>query len=82
MERVRSQGDTRPMAGNPEAMNQLRSILESRSALYNQAVAQLDTSGRPLQTSANELVSLIRAQGFLDGGADAPCDASRTAQET
>lgn len=66
MSRVRNQGDTRPMAGNPEAMEQLRSILKSREALYEQAEAQLDTTGKPLQTSAEELVELIRARGFLD----------------
>ncbi len=66
MSRVRRQGDTRPMAGNPEAMEQLRSILKSREALYERAVAQLDTSGKPLQTSAEELVKLIREEGFLE----------------
>lgn len=66
MSRVRNQGDTRPMAGNPEAMDQLRSILKSREALYEQAEAQLDTTGKPLHASAEELVELIRARGFLD----------------
>ena len=66
MSRVRNQGDTRPMAGNPEAMEQLRSILKSREALYEQAEAQLDTTGKALHASAEELVDLIRARGFLD----------------
>lgn len=66
MSRVRNQGDTRPMAGNPEAMEQLRSILKSRESLYERADAQLDTAGKPLQTSVDELVSLIRAEGYLD----------------
>lgn len=66
MARVRSQGDTRPMEGNPEAMEQLRSILRSRETLYEKAVARLDTSGKPLQTSADELVDLIRERGFFD----------------
>lgn len=65
MTRVRAQGDERPMAGNPEAMEQLRSILTSREALYARAEAQLDTSGKPVETSAGELVDLIRARGFL-----------------
>lgn len=67
MARVRSQGDTRPMAGNPEAMDQLRQILQSREALYAGAAAQLDTSGKPLQATAEDLVALIRARGFLGG---------------
>lgn len=66
MSRVRNQGDTRPMAGNPEAMEQLRSILKSREALYEQAEAQLDTTGKPLHASAEELVELIRTRGFLE----------------
>jgi len=65
MARVRSQGDTRPMAGNPEAMAQLRSILTSREALYDRALEQLDTSGKPLQQSAEELITLIRNRGYL-----------------
>ena len=31
MERVRAQGDLRPMAGNPAAMDQLRQLLERRA---------------------------------------------------
>ena len=66
MSRVRSQGDTRPMAGYPEAMNQLRTILASREPLYERALAHLDTSGRPLEASVEDLASLIRDRGFLE----------------
>ena len=66
MNRVRAQGDTRPMAGNPEAMEQLKSILRAREALYGRAVETLDTSGRPLEESRDDLLALIRARGFLD----------------
>lgn len=72
MRRVLRQGDTRPMAGNPEAMAQLRTILESRRPLYERAEATLDTSGKPLETSARELVSLIRAMGITNEAATAP----------
>lgn len=65
MGRVRGQGDTRPMAGNPEAMEQLRSILRSREALYERAVAQLDTTGKTVETSLRELLALIEERGFL-----------------
>ena len=47
MGRVLAQGDTRPMAGhtgNAEAMNDLRRILESRTAFYSKADAVFDTS--------------------------------------
>ncbi|TMV06965.1 helix-turn-helix domain-containing protein [Ruegeria sediminis] len=66
MDRVRAQGDERPMAGNPEAMEQLRSILTSREALYGKAQAQLDTSGQTVETSLAQLKSLIEERGFLN----------------
>lgn len=66
MSRVRAQGDERPMAGNPEAMEQLKSILTSRQELYGQAEAQLDTSGQDLDASLTALETLIRDHGFLD----------------
>jgi len=66
MSRVRAQGDERPMAGNPEAMEQLRLILTSREALYSKALAQLDTSGQGVQDSLDRLVALIRDRGLLE----------------
>ena len=66
MARVRAQGDTRPMAGNPEAMEQLRHILTSREALYERAVAKLDTAGRSLDESLQDLLTLISERRFLD----------------
>ena len=65
MARVRAQGDERPMAGNPAAMAQLKSILTGREALYRCAASELDTSGKPVETSLTELIDLIRAQGYL-----------------
>lgn len=65
MARVRAQGDLRPMAGNPEAMDQLRFILTSREALYDQAEAKLDTSGNTAAQSCDALIALIREKGFL-----------------
>lgn len=65
MDRVRAQGDMRPMSGNPEAMTQLRSILTAREALYERAEAVLDTSGKTLETSVAELKTLIQSRGWL-----------------
>ncbi|MCA0870696.1 helix-turn-helix transcriptional regulator [Seohaeicola saemankumensis] len=65
MTRVRAQGDERPMAGNPEAMEQLKSILTSREALYAKALAQLDTTGMTAETSLEKLATLIRDHKFL-----------------
>lgn len=66
MDRVRAQGDERPMAGNPEAMAQLKSILVNREALYDRAHAQLDTSGQNPQQSLTNLEALVDARHFLD----------------
>ena len=65
MARVRAQGDERPMAGNPQAMAQLKSILTDREALYAQADATLDTSGQLLDSSLDKVIAIIEQQGFL-----------------
>lgn len=67
MERVRAQGDERPMAGNPEAMEQLKSILTSREALYGKALAQFDTSGLSEDEALDRLRELVVERGFLNG---------------
>ena len=58
MGRVLAQGDLRPMAEGPQAMDDLKAILESRTALYAKADAQVDTSGRP---EADALAGLLAA---------------------
>ena len=55
MRRVREQGDLRPMSHNPDAMNDLVAILNARAADYAQAHAQLDTSGKSIEQSLNQL---------------------------
>ncbi|MDU8927383.1 helix-turn-helix transcriptional regulator [Alisedimentitalea sp. MJ-SS2] len=65
MRRVQAQGDLRPMAGNPQAMQQLRAILKSREALYSRAHAVLDTSGQGVAQSAENLTRVIRDKGFV-----------------
>jgi len=47
MSRVLAQGDRRPMAGNREAMGDLKRILESRAQFYSKADQTLDTSAMP-----------------------------------
>jgi XRE family aerobic/anaerobic benzoate catabolism transcriptional regulator len=61
MARVRAQGDERPMAGNPQAMEELRRILEARDRLYAQADAQLSTSGKTAEESTASLAVVIEA---------------------
>jgi len=65
MTRVRAQGDTRPMAGNPEAMEQLKRILSAREGEYARASAQLDTSDQRPGVSTDQLITLIRENGFI-----------------
>ena len=48
MKRVIAQGDLRPMAGNAEAMADLKRILAGREALYAKADLTFDTSGQSL----------------------------------
>ena len=45
LERVRAQGDLRPMRGRPNALAELEAILDERSGLYAQADLHLDTDG-------------------------------------
>ncbi len=65
MERVRAQGDMRPMADNPQAMVQLRQILKNREAQYKQADFQLDTTAKSLDQSHVELSELIKAEALI-----------------
>lgn len=59
MDRVRRQGDERPMAGNPEAMEELKSILTSRESLYSAADAMVDTSQQTVAQSLRDLLDVI-----------------------
>ncbi len=61
MSRVIAQGDYRPMAGNAEAMADLRSILAERDPLYAKADAVVDTTGQSEEESLSEL---LRAAGI------------------
>ena len=61
MARVVAQGDTRPMSGNVEAMDDLRRILAGRAVLYAQADTVLDTAGHRVERSLKELKKAIRS---------------------
>jgi XRE family aerobic/anaerobic benzoate catabolism transcriptional regulator len=65
MDRVRRQGDTRPMAGNPAAMDELRTILTSRESLYAQSEAEVDTSDKTEEESLGALLDVIKQEAFL-----------------
>lgn len=60
MARVLAQGDTRPMMGNREAMDDLKSILESRAAFYSKADLSFDTSDMTQETAYVALLEQLR----------------------
>lgn len=59
MARVMAQGDLRPMAGNDEAMEDLKRILEAREPLYAKADTVIDTSGETVDESFMKLRQLV-----------------------
>jgi len=67
MSRVLAQGDTRPMSGNTEAMNDLRRILESRGAFYSKADEVFDTSGKTIDEVFAGLQERLRPTVNLAG---------------
>lgn len=58
MRRLIAQGDRRPMTGNPDAMEDLRRILEERVQLYTKADAVLQTTGQTVEESLEHLMRL------------------------
>jgi XRE family aerobic/anaerobic benzoate catabolism transcriptional regulator len=59
MSRVLAQGDYRPMAGNTEAMDDLRRILAGRSPFYAKADTVVSTAGKTLDESFAALRAAI-----------------------
>lgn len=59
MSRVLAQGDLRPMADGPQAMDDLKAILDSRTPLYAKANAEVMTSGRSETEAAAALLAVI-----------------------
>jgi len=60
MGRVAAQGDLRPMAASREAMEDLKRILEGRSAFYSKADVAINTSGRSEDRAFEALRSAVR----------------------
>ncbi len=67
MQRVIDQGDYRPMAGNPDAMQELEAILTRRESRYARAHRTVDTTARSEDESTADLVDAIRK---LSGSSD------------
>jgi XRE family transcriptional regulator, aerobic/anaerobic benzoate catabolism transcriptional regulator len=68
MNRVIAQGDTRPMAGIRQAMDDLRFILAERSPFYAQADATCDTTGNSVLESYHQLQGLTQPWANSDFG--------------
>lgn len=60
MQRVRAQGDMRPMAGSSEAMEDLKAILRTREPFYAKAQYKLDTSEQSLSDTYVLLRDTVR----------------------
>lgn len=60
MARVAAQGDLRPMAASPEAMEDLKRILEGRSAFYSKADISINTSAQDADASFKRLKTEVR----------------------
>jgi len=59
LERVTAQGDLRPMAGRPEALQELTSILEERQPLYAMAHLQLDTDQLGVEGAVDAVARIL-----------------------
>ncbi|MEQ8702192.1 MAG: shikimate kinase, partial [Bauldia litoralis] len=69
MNRVVAQGDMRPMAGNREAMDDLRRILANREQLYSKADAVVETSGRTVDEAVSDVRRTVAAARELESAA-------------
>jgi XRE family aerobic/anaerobic benzoate catabolism transcriptional regulator len=69
MARVLAQGDLRPMAGNKEAMEDLKHILTTREPFYSKANSTVDTSGRTVEESLIALQQTVKSRTIGKGGA-------------
>jgi XRE family aerobic/anaerobic benzoate catabolism transcriptional regulator len=61
MQRVAAQGDLRPIKASRQAMDDLKAILESRSAHYARAHASIDTEGLTPDEGLAALAALVPA---------------------
>jgi XRE family aerobic/anaerobic benzoate catabolism transcriptional regulator len=55
MARVVAQGDMRPFKGRSAALDEIRKLLADRDALYARAAATVQTSGKSVKQSLQEI---------------------------
>jgi len=72
MNRVLDQGDLRPMADGPQAMDDLKAILESRTPLYAKANAIVSTSGKSEGEALTGLLARIPIGATLLSSGEIP----------
>lgn len=63
--RVVEQGDRRPMSGRPEAFDQLCSILDARTARYEEAHVVVDTTHTSPEAVTAEILTRLKALGVM-----------------
>ncbi len=61
LQRVRDQGDMRPMSGRSDPLGELRAILKQRRPLYGLSSRQFNTEKLGLEGSVNHMLGLIRS---------------------
>ncbi len=62
-DRVVAQGDARPMAHRANARSELQALLRSRTPLYAQARAAVDTSALGLRGTVDAVLAAVRGDG-------------------
>ena len=67
MARVVAQGDLRPMRNRPDAMSDLRRLLDERGPYYSQAHATVDTTGQTVRESLGALLRSLPGHMAADG---------------
>ena len=71
MARVVAQGDLRPMRNRPDAMADLRRLLDDRRPCYGKAHATVDTTDQSVAESLQDLLRCLpRTLAAVRGGAD------------
>ena len=60
--RVIAQGDRRPMADNPAAMQELRAMLRARESVYAESRWSVETQGRDPEAIADEIERRVTAE--------------------
>jgi XRE family aerobic/anaerobic benzoate catabolism transcriptional regulator len=59
MNRMRRQGDTRPMQGRPAAMAELKDLLQRREPLYAESQLHIKTTGKSPADIASEIIKVV-----------------------